>query len=229
MTTTMSALSSASIRHAEFIRMQVGKPGSITTYTFCNAAASITVSGISFTGMGSLLGLSEIQQDMKNTSADLSVTLTGIASANIAILLGADIKGSTVEVWRGFLDSDNQIITSPSTQFFKRYSGIINSASISEQWDDGVRQRVATCTVSCCSMRRVLENLVSGMKTNDSSWKFKYPGDASMSRVAAISNTYFDFGKPPETGGVAGDPAYDGNAVGTPGALPGQEGGDFPG
>ena len=78
-------------------------------------------------------------------------------------------------------------------------------------------------------MRRVLENLVSGMKTNDSSWKFKYPGDASMSRVAAISNTYFDFGKPPETGGVAGDPAYDGNAVGTPGALPGQEGGDFPG
>ena len=229
MTTTMTALSSASIRHAEFIRMQVGKPGSITTYTFCNAAASITVSGISFTGMGSLLGLSEIQQDMKNTSADLSVTLTGIASANIAILLGADIKGSTVEVWRGFLDSNNQIITSPSTQFFKRYSGIINSASISEQWDDGVRQRVATCTVSCCSMRRVLENLVSGMKTNDSSWKFKYAGDASMSRVAAISNTYFDFGKPPETGGVAGDPAYDGNTVGVETGLPGQSGGDFPG
>lgn len=229
MTTTMSALSSASIRHAEFIRMQVGKPGAITAYTFCNAAASITVSGISFTGMGSLLGLSEIQQDMKNTSADLSVTLTGIASANIAILLGADIKGSTVEVWRGFLDTNNQIITSPSTQFFKRYSGIINSASISEQWDDRARQRVATCTVSCCSMRRVLENLVSGMKTNDNSWKFKYPGDASMSRVAAISNTYFDFGKPPETGGVAGDPAYDGNAVGVPGAAPGQEGGDFPG
>jgi hypothetical protein len=229
MTTTMSALSSASIRHAEFIRMQVGKPGSVTTYTFCNAAASITVSGITFAGMGSLLGLSEIQQDMKNTSADLSVTLTGIASANIAILLGADIKGSTVEVWRGFLDSNNQIITSPSTQFFKRYSGIINSASISEQWDDGVRQRVATCTVSCCSMRRVLENLVSGMKTNDSSWKFKYPGDSSMSRVAAISNTYFDFGKPPEVGGVAGDPAYDGNTVGVETGLPGQNGGDFPG
>jgi hypothetical protein len=229
MTTTMSALSSASIRHAEFVRLQVGKPGFITTYTFCNAAASITVAGISFTGMGSLLGLSEIQQDMKNTSADLSVSLTGIASANIGILLGANIKGSTVEIWRGFLDSNNQIITTPSTQFFKRYAGIINSVSISEQWDEQARRRVATCTVSCCSMRKVLENLVSGMKTNDSSWKFRYAGDASMSRVAAISNTYFDFGKPPETGGVSAPAAPDYNTIGTPGAAPGTDGGDFPG
>jgi hypothetical protein len=48
-------------------------------------------------------------------------------------------------------------------------------------------------------MRRILENRLGGVKTNQSSWQFLYPGDASMSRVATIANTYFDFGKPPQT------------------------------
>jgi hypothetical protein len=48
-------------------------------------------------------------------------------------------------------------------------------------------------------MRRVLENRLSGVKTNQNSWQFIYSGDTSMNRVAQIANTYFDFGKPPMT------------------------------
>jgi hypothetical protein len=48
-------------------------------------------------------------------------------------------------------------------------------------------------------MRRVLENRLSGVKTNQNSWQFIYSGDTSMNRVAQITNTYFDFGKPPMT------------------------------
>jgi hypothetical protein len=48
-------------------------------------------------------------------------------------------------------------------------------------------------------MRRILENRLGGVKTNQSSWQFLYPGDTSMNRVATIANTYFDFGKPPQT------------------------------
>jgi hypothetical protein len=40
---------------------------------------------------------------------------------------------------------------------------------------------------------------MSGVKTNQQSWQFIYAGDTSMSRVATIANTYFDFGKPPQT------------------------------
>jgi hypothetical protein len=46
-------------------------------------------------------------------------------------------------------------------------------------------------------MRRVLENRLSGIKTNQNSWQLFYSGDTSMNRVAQISNTYFDFGSPP--------------------------------
>jgi hypothetical protein len=48
-------------------------------------------------------------------------------------------------------------------------------------------------------MRRVLENRLSGVKTNQNSWQFIYSGDTSMNRVAQIANTYFDFGKAPMT------------------------------
>ena len=195
--TTMNALSSSSIRHAEFVRMTIGTAA--TVYTFCNAAAPVTVSGITFANLGALLNVGDVQRDMRSTSDDMTIALTGIDPSNVGLILSNDIKGSLVEVWRGFLDADNQIITTPTTQFFKRYQGIISNVSITEDFNSELRTRIATCSISCSSMRRVLENRLGGVKTNQSSWQFLYPGDTSMDRVATIANTYFDFGKPPQT------------------------------
>ena len=197
--TVINAVNSSSIRHAEFVRMVVGQTGSQSTYTFCNAAAPTTINGITFLGLGALLGISDVQRDIKATSDDMTISLTGIDPTYVSVILGSYIKGSTVEVWRGFLDDNNQIITTPTQQFFKRYQGIINNVSITENFDSQMRTRVATCSVSCSSMRRILENRMSGVKTNQQSWQFFYPADASMNRVATIANTYFDFGKPPQT------------------------------
>ena len=195
--TTINAVTGYQINHAEFVRLTVGTAA--TVYTFCNAAAPITVSGITFTNLGALLNVGDVQRDIKATSDDMTISLTGIDSANIALILSSDIKGSLVEVWRGFFDSNNQIITTPTTQFFKRYQGIINSVSITEDFNSEARTRIATCSISCSSMRRILENRLSGVKTNQSNWQFIYPNDTSMDRVAEISNQYFDFGAPPMT------------------------------
>lgn len=195
--TTMAALSGPQIRHAEFVKLTVGTAE--TVYTFCNAAAPITVGGNTFTNLGALLNVGDVQRDMRSTSDDMTIALTGIDPASIALILSNDIKGSLVEVWRGFFDDNNQIITTPTTQFFKRYQGIINSVSITEDFNSELRTRIATCSIACSSMRRILENRLGGVKTNQSSWQFLYPGDISMNRVATIANTYFDFGKPPQT------------------------------
>lgn len=195
--TTINAVTGTSIRHAEFVKLTVGKLQ--TVYTFCNAAAPITVGGITFTNLGALLNVGDVQRDMRSTSDDMTIMLTGIDPANVGIILSNDVKGSLVEIWRGFFDANNQIITSPTTQFFKRYQGIISNVSLTEDFNNEARMRIATCSISCSSMRRVLENRLSGVKTNQSSWQFFYPGDTSMNRVATIANTYFDFGKPPQT------------------------------
>ncbi len=196
MTTTMAALSSNSIRYSEFIKLTMPD----ATYTFCSAAGSITVSGITFTGLGDLLSISGIQRDIKTTSNDLTLSLTGIDGNNVGIILSSDIKGSVIEVWRGFLDSDNQIITTPTLQFFKRYQGIVNNVSIVEDFNDVTRSRIATCSISCASIRTVLENRIAGIKTNTISWQSFYPNDLSMSRVQSIVAQYFDFGKKPKKG-----------------------------
>ena len=194
MSTTMNALSNPQIRYAEFVRLTMPSE----TYTFCNAAGAITVNGITFTGLSSLLSIGSIQRDIKSTSHDLNVSLTGIDATNISLLLAADIKGSVVEIWRGFLDDNNQIETiSGQQQFFKRYQGIINNVAIQEEFNDKVRQRIATCVISCASFKTVLENRIAGIRTNSVQWKNIYPNDTSMDRVQAIQAQYFDFGKEP--------------------------------
>lgn len=200
MTTSMLALNSGSIVVAEFVKLTMPH----NSYTFCNAAGPITVNGTTFEGLGSLLSISEIQNDIKANSADLKLSLAGIEPANIAIILSYDIKGSKLEVWRGFLNSDNQIQTiSGQQQFFKRYQGIINNVAITEDFNDELRQRTATCIISSASMRMVLESRQAGIRTNPQSWKFFYPNDTSMNRVPIIASTYFDFGVPPKGGSQA--------------------------
>jgi hypothetical protein len=197
MTTTMTALNSSSIQQAEFIRLTLPS----NTYTFCNAASPITVNGLTFTNLGSLLQLSDIKRDIKATSSDLSVSLTGVDGTNVAVVLGSDIKGSRIEVWRGFLDSNNQIITTPTQQFFKRYQGIVSNFSITEDFNEQLRIRVATVGLSCASFRTILENRVGGVRTTPKIWQVYYPGDTSMNRVPAIAGSYFDFGGQPNTSG----------------------------
>jgi hypothetical protein len=196
MSTPMSALANSSIKYAEFV--EIVTPDETVTLT--NLPTSVTISGITYGGMGSYLGISEIQQDIKATSTDLKVMITGIDPANVGLILSANIKGSTVQVWRGFLDSNNQIITSPSLQFFKRYQGVINNIAIDETFDNNTRSRVATCVMACASFRYVLDNRIAGIKTNPSNWQFLYPNDTSMNRVPVIASTYFDFGQSPSSG-----------------------------
>jgi hypothetical protein len=195
----MTALDSSSIRHAEFIRLTMPS----NTYTFCNAAAPITVSGITFSNLGSLLQLSDIKRDIKANSSDLSISLTGVDGTNVSIVLGSDIKGSRIEVWRGFMDSNNQIITTPTLQFFKRYQGIVSNYSITEDWNEQLRIRVATVGLSCASFRTILENRVGGVRTTPKIWQAFYPGDNSMNRVPSIAGSYFDFGSAPTSGSQA--------------------------
>ena len=193
MTTIIAALSSPSINYGEFVKLTTAT----NTYTFCNAASPITVSGTTYSNLGSLLSIGEIKRETKATSGDLSISLSGVDGANVAVILGADIKGSKVEVWRGFFDGNNQIITTPTLQFFKRYQGFINNFSVTEDWNEQARTRVATCSISCSSFRTILQNRISGLKTNPSVWQNFYPNDTSMNTVPVIASTYFDFGAPP--------------------------------
>jgi hypothetical protein len=170
-------------------------------FTFCNAAGPVTVNGIRYAGYGTYLGVSEIQQDMKASSVDIKISLSGLDINVVSLILSSPVKGSTVKIWRGFLDANNQIETIGGVQqFFQRYQGIINNVAINENFDDQKRERTVVCIVSCASMRLVLDSRLAGIKTNPSNWRFLYPNDTSMDRVPVIASTYFNFGQNPIPG-----------------------------
>lgn len=183
------------IRYADFIRITSGT----NVYLFSTAPTSMTISAVDanpFTGVGLLVKVGNSTRDIKSTANETSVTLVGIDTAMLGYVLSNQIKGSKIEMWHGFFDNNNQLLTSGgSSGLYKFFTGYINSFSISEQWMEEIRQEVGTITVNASSIQIILQNRVAGRYTNNNSWQFYTPNDTSMDRVAFITTINYPFGK----------------------------------
>ena len=212
------------IRYADFFRlgMQDG------TYYFATTPAPITVPSISdtpFTALGQLVKVNSVQRDIKSTANETTVTLVGVDTAMLGLVLNSKIKGSSIDLWHGFFDSNNELITdvpvvwtnnvssqigwtnsafapigwtsTQGTGVYKYFSGYVNSFSISEQWMEEARAYVGVVTISASSFQLVLQNRTAGRYTNDNAWQSVTPGDTSMNRVNYISTVNYAFGKTP--------------------------------
>jgi len=183
------------IRYADFVR--VTSPSGI--YRFSTASSSITVSAVDaqpFNALGQLVRVGDVQRDIKSTANETIFTLVGIDTAMLGFVLGQQIKGSQIEAWKGFFDTNGALITTGGQGgLYQYFNGYISSFSISEQWMEEVRMFVGVITVSASSIQLILKNRVAGRYTNDNSWQFFNPGDTSMDRVAFITNINYYFGK----------------------------------
>lgn len=182
------------IRYADLFRLTMPTG----TYLFATTPAPITVPSISanpFEGLGQLVKTNGAQRDVKSTANETSVTLVGIDTSMLSIVLNSQIKGSQIELWHAFFDANNQLITNGGTGVYKYFNGYINSFSIDEQWMEEVRMYVGTATVNASSFQLVLQNRTAGRYTNDNSWKSFNSTDTSMNRVAFISTINYAFGR----------------------------------
>jgi hypothetical protein len=183
------------IRYANFVRITTAS----ATYRFATTPTAITVSAVDalpFTGLGQLVSVGSAQRDIKSTANETTVTLVGIDTSMLAMVLGADIKGSQIEMWHGFFNTNNQLITTGGTGgLYQFFNGYINSFTINEQWMEEARGYVGVITVSASSIQLILQNRVAGRYTNNNSWQFYNSGDNSMDRVNYISTINYYFGK----------------------------------
>lgn len=181
------------IRYADFFRLTMPS----NTYLFATTPYEITIPSISsspFSALGQLIKINSAQRDIKSTANETTITLVGIDTAMLGIVLNSYIKGSQIELWHGFFDSNNQLITSGGSGVYKYFNGFINSFSISEEWMDEVRAYVGVVTISASSFQLVLQNRTAGRYTNDNAWQSVNPGDTSMNRVGFISTINYAFG-----------------------------------
>jgi hypothetical protein len=183
------------IRYADFVR--VTTPDAI--YRFASTASALTIPAVDsqpFNALGVLIKVGDTQRDIKSTANESTFTLVGIDTAALGWVLGNQIKGSQIEAWKGFFDTNGALITTGgSGGLYQFFNGYINSFAIDETWMEEIRQFVGVITVAASSIQLILKNRTAGRYTNDNNWQFFNAGDTSMDRVAFITNINYNFGK----------------------------------
>lgn len=195
MPTSIPEVANTSISHAVFIDLTLNANFTPTTYYISSAYKPITYNGNTYTELGAFLQLGAVTDDLKVTNGDLQIQLTGIPSDvnYMDIVLSYPIKGGNVVVRRGFFDTNTmQLIPNA---MYERYRGIITNYSVDESTSFTTGDLVNTIVVSCASINTVLENKVTGQRTNGTDRNRFYPSDISFDRVKTLQNTSFDFGK----------------------------------
>ena len=159
MATTIPSVELPNIRHALLIDLTIGS----TTYYISNAWKSITYNSNAYTELGALLNVGDFREDIKTTNGDLSISLSGIPSNTdyIQQILNANVKGGQVVVNRAFFDD-----TYTTQSVYQRFSGIITNFAISEDEDLLNNELTNTIQISCASINTILENRISGQRTN---------------------------------------------------------------
>lgn len=183
------------IRYADFIKVVSGA----TTYRFSTAPYALTIPAVDaspFDGLGVLIKVGDATRDIKSTANETTVTLVGIDTSMLAWVLGQDIKGSKIEMWHGFFDTDNQLITTGGTGgLYKFFTGYVSSFQITEQWMEEGKAYVGVISVSASSIQLILQNRTAGRYTNDNAWKAWASTDTSMNRTTFIQGVNYMFGK----------------------------------
>ena len=150
--------------------------------------------GETYVGLGSLLGVTSSSSELRSSSDELTLTISGVPNSSISEIINSRIKGSKVTVRRVVFDASTGIIISESNNPMIRFVGFVNNLAIDEEYDVETRSSSNTVVLSCSSVVDILDRKVAGRKTNDSSMKKFYPTDLSMSRVTTLESSYFNFG-----------------------------------
>jgi uncharacterized membrane protein YgcG len=179
------------------------------TYFISNCYTPVSYDGNTYQALAGFLQISEIQNNISNANDEIQVGLSAIPSIYIASVLDTQIKGGEINIYRAFFDYDTQLILASGV--FKRFAGIISNYAVQEDVDfAGYSPEVThTITIIASSIMGVLENKVSGRRTNKEDYQIVYDelgnsaSDPSMDRVDALFNSSFDFGKPYKGGAAS--------------------------
>jgi hypothetical protein len=188
------------IRMADFIRVTTqDSMGATVIYRLASTPSALTIPAVDsqpFDALGALVKVGDVQRDIKSTANETSITLVGIDTAKLGWVLSNKIKGSLIEMWHGFFDQNNVLITTGGTGgLYKFFTGYVNSFNITEQWYEDARMYYGVINVTASSIQIILQNGTAGRYTNNNSWQFFAPSDTSMNRVSVIQNVNYFFGK----------------------------------
>lgn len=169
--------------------------GPSTTLLFSDRIATTTIGGNTYTGLGRLLSISGSNSELRTSGQELTIGISGIPNTSISEIVNANLKGSSVRILRGLYNaSTGAFLSSVTGNPIVRFTGYINNIALEEDYDVDNKTSSNTLLLSCASNVDILDQKISGRKTNTESQKKFFPNDVSMDRVATLENSFFDFG-----------------------------------
>lgn len=174
-----------------FVRINI--PG-YADLTFSDYHKALTINGVNYTGLGQLINVGDSMSNLRTTSEEVAIVISGIPDNSITGLLSNRIKGSQVQIFRGYFDPNTSQLLPISGNPVGKFQGIVSNYSISDSLTSGEDTGTLTITFSAVSTIEQLTNKIAGRRTNPADQKKFYPSDQSMDRVSTVANSNYNFG-----------------------------------
>jgi len=183
----------AAIQTNLFVRIDVPTLGVLK---FSDYYKAYTVNSESYTSLGSLVSVSDTISELKLSGTELNVSISGIPTQNMDAVLDYKIKGAPITVYRVLFDvtTGAELVVSGNPAI--KFAGIVNNYNLVEEFDSVSKNSQVTINFVCTSNIGIIQNRVSGRRTNPDDQKLFFPADVSMDRVPSLVGANFNFGAP---------------------------------
>lgn len=197
--------------------------GGILRLSTFHKAITITESDgfdYSYSPAGILMSVSESVSELRASSVETAIGLTGIPIEYAQGVQAVRIKGSRVEIRRVFTDplTDEPLNIAGNPIFM--FQGIVTNYGFSEQYNEFSLDSSLVINLSCSSLVDMLNTKITGRRTNKESMLQFYDTDTSFNRITKLIGKPFDFGVPPTKTAQVSQPvttaADDSNMYGPP-------------
>jgi len=157
MTTTITQVNERSIEYGVLIDLTLDG----TTYYISNCYKEVIYDGNTYQALAGFLTVSEIQSNISNANDEIQLSLSAIPPTYIAATLSEPIKGGEIN-----FDYRTQEVIAGAV--YRRFTGIISNFSVQEDLDATTMTPEVnhTITIIASSIMGVLENKISGRRTN---------------------------------------------------------------
>ena len=161
-------LATNDIRPVHLITIGFGTPVNITDCSF-PLTSSVSGSSVTYSASDFILGISNHTEETDITKSSVSLVLSGADQTFISTVLGENVVKDSVDIFRGFLNDSNALISDP----FLLYRGKIDSFDISEG------DKESTVALRIVSKWAGFEKK-NGRKTNNTSQQRFFSADVGM-------------------------------------------------
>lgn len=178
-----------SLETALFIKWTIP---SLSVKYFSDYHTDVTIDGNVYSNNGAFLGISDIQEQIKASAAQITIALSGLTPNLRDEMNTADIKGSEIQIYRGFFDSGTHALLdlTPDDNPMSKFKGIVTNVNIVDRHNATTGVGSSEISITCNSAVEILQNQLSGRRTNPRDFE----SEKSMDRVPILSQKYIHLG-----------------------------------